>query len=220
MLPGHQPGRSFVLTTDDAGGLSPGAPVLFRGLAVGKGSGNPPCRGEGGAEGGTGKGARERQVEIPVLVEAKYADFVRKTSAFWQAGGLSVSMNGGLDVGLPSLQSLISGAVAFDTPEAFAGPPAGPDAIFRLYGSRDMAKAAPEGPVFAYFVRFPKAVGGLRARRAGDARRPANRPGRQSRARCRRRNRKHRHGGRDRHRCAGARSSSRQAKTRDQWARC
>ena len=103
----------------------------------------------------------KRQVEVPVLVEAKYADLIRQGSAFWQAGRLSVSMSAGLDVDLPSLQSLISGAVAFDTPEAFAGPPAGPDTVFRLYNSRDAAKAAPGGPVFPYFVRFPKAIGGL-----------------------------------------------------------
>jgi paraquat-inducible protein B len=71
-------------------------------------------------------------------------------------------MTGGLDVDLPSLQSILSGAIAFDTPDVFAGPPAGPDAVFRLYDNRDAAKAAPGGSVFAYFVRLPKAVGGLK----------------------------------------------------------
>ena len=112
---GHEPGRSFVLTTDDAGGLSPGAPVLFRGVEVGRvlGSRRSARR--------RARARRQGQVEIPVLIEAKYADLVRQGSAFWRAGGLSVSMAGGLDVDLPSLQSLISGAVAFDTPEAVRG---------------------------------------------------------------------------------------------------
>src|SRR3954447_24006796 len=35
VLPAWQPGKSFVLRTDDAGGISPGAPVLFRGVEVG-----------------------------------------------------------------------------------------------------------------------------------------------------------------------------------------
>jgi paraquat-inducible protein B len=158
VLPAYQPGRSFVLTSEDAGGLSPGAPVLFRGVEVGRVLGTRLAAAKGDvAQGDTAK----RQVEVSVLVEAKYADLVRQGSAFWQAGRLSVSMTGGLDVDLPSLQSLISGAVAFDTPEAFAGAPAGPETVFRLYGSRDAAKAAPGGPVFPYFVRFPKAIGGL-----------------------------------------------------------
>jgi paraquat-inducible protein B len=163
VLPADQPGRSFVLTADDAGGLSPGAPVLFRGVEVGRVLGTRLGTAPGGtAPGGiANRGAAKAKVEIPVLVEARYADLVRQDSAFWRAGGLSVSMAGGLDVDLPSLQSMISGAVAFDTPDLFARPPAGPDTAFRLYGNRDTAKAAPGGPVFAYFVRFPKAIGGL-----------------------------------------------------------
>jgi paraquat-inducible protein B len=153
VLPANEPGRSFVLVADDAGGLTPGASVLFRGVEVGRVLGSRLAA----ASADTAK----RQVEIPVLIEAKHADLVRRGSAFWRAGGVSVSTSGGLDVGLPSLQSLISGAVAFDTPDLFAGPPAGTDAAFRLYGNREAAKAAPGGPVFPYFVRFPKAVGGL-----------------------------------------------------------
>jgi paraquat-inducible protein B len=156
--PASQPGKSFVLRTDDAGGISPGAPVLFRGVEVGRVLGTRLATAKGGA---AQEDSAAEQVEIPVLVEAKYADLVRQGSAFWSAGGLSVSLSGGLDVEFPSLQSLMSGAVAFDTPVAFAGPPAGPDTVFRLYGGRDTAKAAPGGPVFAYFVRFPKAIGGL-----------------------------------------------------------
>jgi paraquat-inducible protein B len=159
VLPASQPGRSFVLRTDDAGGISPGAPVLFHGVEVGRVLGTRLAAAQGGAA--TGGAVQGGPVEVPVLVEAKYADFVRRSSAFWRAGGLSVSTGGGLDVNFPSLQSLISGAIAFDTPEAFAGPPAGPDTAFRLYADRDAAKAVPGGSVFAYFVRFPKAVGGL-----------------------------------------------------------
>lgn len=169
ILPASQPGRSLVLRTDDAGGISPGAPVLFRGIEVGRvlGTRLAAVQGDTAKENttqGDSKiqgGATTEPVEIPVLVEAKYADFVRQSSRFWRAGGLSVSMSGGLDVSFPSLQSLISGAIAFDTPDAFAGPPAGPDASFRLYRDRDAADAAPGGPVFAYFIRFPKAIGGL-----------------------------------------------------------
>jgi paraquat-inducible protein B len=166
--PAEQPGRNLVLTTDDAGGLSPGAPVLFRGVEVGRVLGARLAAKEGTAAGNVAKqgaakqGAANGQVEIPVLIDAKYADLVRQGSTFWRAGGLSVSMTGGLDVDLPSLQSILSGAIAFDAPDVFAGPPASPDAAFRLYASHDAAKAAPGGSVFAYFVRLPKAIGGLK----------------------------------------------------------
>lgn len=64
-------------------------------------------------------------------------------------------------VHLPSLQSVVSGAIAFETPEVFAGPPAGTNAVFPLYSSRDTAEAVARGPVFSYFIEFPEGVGGL-----------------------------------------------------------
>ncbi len=36
VLPAEEPGRRFILTADDATGLAPGAPVLYRGVEVGR----------------------------------------------------------------------------------------------------------------------------------------------------------------------------------------
>ena len=95
MLPANEPGRSLVLVTDDAGGTLAGRAGTVPRRRGRAGSGNPPWRGEGGrGQGGPAQGgSATEQVEIPVLVEAKYADFVRQGSAFWRAGGLSVSMS-------------------------------------------------------------------------------------------------------------------------------
>ncbi len=148
VLRAAQPGRRFILTADDASGLSRGAPVMYRGVDVGRvlGLRLDPSR----------KGA-----EIYVFVRQKDADLVRQATAFWRAGGVSVSMARGLDVNFRSLQTLISGGIAFETPEVLAGPPASPEASFPLYGSRAAAEAAVGGPVFSYFVDFPEGVGGL-----------------------------------------------------------
>jgi paraquat-inducible protein B len=148
VMPAYQPGRRFVLTATDAGGLSAGSSVLFRGVEVGRVL-------------GTRLDETNGLVEVPIVVDQKHADLVHQASAFWRAGGVSISMASGIDIDLPSLQSLISGAIAFDTPEVFAGPAARPEAVFPLYDSRDAAKAVPGGPVFPYFVQFPQAVGGL-----------------------------------------------------------
>lgn len=148
VLPTDQPGRRFILTADDATGLSPGAPVLYRGVAVGRVL-------------GLRLDNSKKQVEIYVFVKAEDADLVRQDTSFWRAGGVSVSMAQGLNVDLPSLQSLLSGAIAFEPPEVFAGSPAGPDASFPLYSSRDTAEAAAAGPAFSYFVEFPQGVGGI-----------------------------------------------------------
>ena len=148
VLPPDQPGRRFILTAGDATGLSPGAPVLYRGVAVGRVL-------------GLRLDESKKQAEIYVFVKAEDADLVRQGTSFWRVGGVSVSMAQGLNVHLPSLQTLLSGGIAFDTPEVFAGSPAGPDASFPLYSSRDTAEAAAGGPAFSYSVDFPKGVGGI-----------------------------------------------------------
>ena len=148
VLPADQPGRRFILTADDATGLSGGAPVLYRGVDVGRVL-------------GLRLDELRKQAEIYVFVRAKDDDLVQRDTAFWRAGGVSVSMAQGFNVHLPSLQTVLSGAIAFDTPEVFAGPPAGPDASFPLYSSRDTAEAVAGGPVFSYFIEFPEGVGGL-----------------------------------------------------------
>lgn len=141
-------GRSILLTAADAAGLSAGAPVKFRGVGVGRVTGVELA--------GTG-----REVRVRAHIREEHARLVREGSVFWQSGGVSVSTRGGIDVDLPSLPALVSGAVAFETPELFAGEAVGDGAEFPLHAGRDAAEAAAKGARFAYSVRFPRAVGGL-----------------------------------------------------------
>jgi paraquat-inducible protein B len=73
VLPAEQPGRRFILTADDATGLSPGAPVLYRGVEVGRIL-------------GLRLDESRKQAEIYVFVRAKDDDLVRRATAFWRAG--------------------------------------------------------------------------------------------------------------------------------------
>jgi paraquat-inducible protein B len=146
--PADQPGRHFILTAGDASGLARGAPILYRGVAVGRVL-------------GLRLDESRKQAEIYIFVKAADADLVRRDTEFWRAGRVSVSMAQGFNVHLPSLQTVLSGAIAFETPEIFAGPPASADAIFPLHSSRATAEAAASGPAFSYFIEFPKGVGGL-----------------------------------------------------------
>jgi paraquat-inducible protein B len=137
------PGRSFVLTADAASGLSSGGPVLFHGIKVGHIL-------------GTRLDKAKQQVKVRIFVEKKYAGLVTSSSVFWNAGGLSVSTTHGINVDLPSLASVLKGAVAFDTPGRFRGLPAKADASFTLYPGEDEAEAIPGGTRFAYSVAFPQ----------------------------------------------------------------
>ena len=143
-----EPGRSILLTAADAGGLSRGSPVLFRGLEVGRVIDLRLTE-------------SKRRVRIRALVGEEHAALVREGSVFWRAGGPSVSMRGGFDIDLPPLPALVSGAVAFETPEFFAGAPVEDGTTFELHPGRDSAEAAAKGTRFAYFVRFAGTVSGI-----------------------------------------------------------
>ena len=99
-----EPGKTFELRADRLGSLGPGAPVFWRDITVGEvlaydiGDGSGP-------------------VTVKVFVRAPYDGFVRQGSHFWNASGLSVNLGAeGLHVEVASLQAVLSGGVAFDTP--------------------------------------------------------------------------------------------------------
>ncbi len=141
------PGRVFDLTADAAEGLSAGAPVRFRGLQVGR---------------VLGVRFGDESVEVPVFVREQYAGLVRQASVFWRAGGLALSKGaGGLDVDLPSLGAIATGAVAFETPTVLEGPAAEDGASFTLYQTRDDASATDTGPRLSYALMFDQPAGGL-----------------------------------------------------------
>jgi paraquat-inducible protein B len=142
-------GRSFVLRAPQLGSLARGSTVFFRDLKVGY------------AE--TTKFLPDAAFAISVFIEAPYDRLVGDDTRFWNAGAFQVSLQGsGPQVQVPSLPSLIGGAVAFDTPglarhraEAASGH------TFTLYDSRETAEFAPAGNAVPYRVTFGADAGGL-----------------------------------------------------------
>ncbi len=131
-----EPGLQIVLHTDHLGGLDNGSPVFFRDLHVGD-----VLRYELSRDGKT--------VDVRVLIGSSHASLVRTNSRFWNAGGVELSLgSGGLDIKTESLQSILSGGVAFDSPAG--GDPAKNDDTFWLHGSR------------AAVAKTAKSHGGLR----------------------------------------------------------
>ena len=98
-------GRTFLLQTDRLGGLQVRAPVFYRDVKVGE------VETARLADDGAG-------VLIRIRVHRPYIDLVRTNTRFWNAGGspLQISLFGGSSQ-KRSLQSIITGAVGFATPE-------------------------------------------------------------------------------------------------------
>ena len=131
-------GRAFVLRTDRLGGLQVHAPVFYRDVKVGE------VEAVRLADDSTG-------VWIRIRVQTAYTNLVRTTTHFWNAGGspLQISLFGGGSQ-KKSLQSIITGAVAFATPEEVAEP-AADGAQFPLANDvdKDWLKWAPRIPINA-----------------------------------------------------------------------
>lgn len=143
-------GTGFVLHAARLGSLSKGAPVTYLGLEVGTVTRTHLDDG--------GNGFR-----VHVFVRAPYDKLVHDGSRFWNAGGVHISAGGGgLQASVGSLSSLLSGAVAFETPTAAAtGTPSKSGHRFTLYDNKAAAETAPSGPTQRYLLRFTGAVGGL-----------------------------------------------------------
>ena len=104
------PGLHLLLAADRLGSLDVGSPVLYRQVRVGS------------VQSFQLSGDR-REVLFDVHIEQDYAGLVNASTRFWNASG--ISLKGGLtgvEVKSESLQTLVLGGIALDTPERGAAP--------------------------------------------------------------------------------------------------
>jgi paraquat-inducible protein B len=131
-------GRSFILQTDKLGSLTAGAPVFYRELKVGQ------VESSRLADDATA-------VLVRIHIDAPYVDLVRTSTHFWNAGGFDFKVSLlGAQLKDTSLESLLTGGVAFATPDAEPLAPAAPDGgIFKLAteADKEWLKWAPKIPV-------------------------------------------------------------------------
>ena len=101
-------GRAYLLRTERLGGLQLHAPVFYRDMKVGE------VESARLADDATG-------VWVRIRVQRAYVNLVQTNTRFWNAGGspLQISLFGGSSQ-KKSLQSIITGAIGFATPEEAA----------------------------------------------------------------------------------------------------
>ncbi|MCP2069666.1 intermembrane transport protein PqiB [Pseudomonas laurylsulfatiphila] len=121
------PGLHLVLFTENLGSLEVGSPVLYKQVKVGSVQSYQFSR-------------TKKQLIIGVHIEKEYEDLVNASTRFWNASGITLSggLTGGIQVKSESLQSLMAGGIAFETPEAKA-PLQKRIPRFRLFASHDDA---------------------------------------------------------------------------------
>ncbi len=145
-----EPGRTFAVKAQRIGTLGPGAPVFYRDITVGEVLGYDIGDGTG-------------PVTVQLFIRAPYDNFVRKGTHFWNASGVSVQVGSeGVHVELASLQALLSGGVAFDSPKDQAGAvPSDAGTEFPLYNNYAEAEASGYATKQEFVTYFESSVRGL-----------------------------------------------------------
>ncbi|MGH6899377.1 MAG: intermembrane transport protein PqiB [Geminicoccaceae bacterium] len=146
------PGTQFVLRTDRLGSIGRGSPVYYHNIAVGQVLGYELAE-------------DKQDLVVNIFVDAPNDQLVRPGSRFWNASGVDVSLGAdGVEVSMESLQALLAGGIAFDTPDIDQpGEPAAAATAFPLFASlRDVTEAGYTERI-PYLVQFDGSVRGLRA---------------------------------------------------------
>ncbi|UUY10463.1 MlaD family protein [Pseudomonas sp. J452] len=102
------PGLHLVLFSDTLGSLEVGSPILYRQVKVGSIQSYQFAK-------------DQKRVVLGAHIEPEYAKLVNSSTRFWNASGISLTGGlSGIKVKSESLQSLLAGGVAFDTPNLSA----------------------------------------------------------------------------------------------------
>ena len=143
-------GTQYLLEADALGSVSPGSPIYFRGIPVGEVLGYELA-------------AEARRVYIHAFVKAPHDRLINVDTRFWNASGIGLSMGAdGIDVQIQSLQSLLTGGLAFETPsQALSLPPAKDGTLFTLYANRAAIGDADLTEKYPFLVSFDGSVRGL-----------------------------------------------------------
>ncbi|HSA82100.1 MAG TPA: MlaD family protein, partial [Geminicoccaceae bacterium] len=145
-------GRRYELHAARLGSVARGSPVYYRSVQVGQVLGYELAE-------------DQETLVIDIFVAAPHDQLVRDNSRFWNASGIDVSVGAeGVNVAVESLQALLAGGIAFDTPTiGRAGEPAAADTVFPLFESFRAVTESRYTEKVPYLVHFDGSVRGLRA---------------------------------------------------------
>jgi len=144
-------GSQFQLRAENLGSSSPGAPIFFHDIQVGRVLDFELDKDDEG-------------VVIDIFIQAPHHLRVRDTSRFWQLSGFEISLGAeGLDVKMESLSSLLTGGIAFDTPATAGGSsePSQPGTTFKLFKSFASIQEEKYVVTRPFLVNFDGSVRGL-----------------------------------------------------------
>ncbi|TMV79287.1 MCE family protein, partial [Thioclava sp. BHET1] len=118
-----QKGMRITLQLNDANQLSPGAPILYRGIDVGS-VGTPRVSRDG------------LHVLVDALIKEPYTKYITSASRFWADSGFGFNIGpNGFTLNVKNLSSIVEGSVSFDTIVS-GGQPVKTGQTFDLYATK------------------------------------------------------------------------------------
>ena len=145
------PGLHLTLVTDEAGSVSTGDQIYYRGLVAGRVE-------------STQFKAEQGEVHYTVFIDRPYDELVTTSTRFWNSSGITVDASAeGIALRVGALDSVLSGGVTFATlPELPPGEPVADGEEFRLHPSFSDVLADPYQAGTYFVVEVDGDVTGLR----------------------------------------------------------
>lgn len=147
-----EPGLRLTLRASGGAALTENAPILYRGIEVGR-IGKPVISDEGST------------AEAEAVIYAPHDRLINSATRFWDASGFSFSFGpGGAAVDFSSIASLVSGGITFDTMLS-GGTSVDPGARFTVFAEQSAAQSSifslNEGEALTLSVLFDENITGL-----------------------------------------------------------
>jgi paraquat-inducible protein B len=144
------PGLRLTLVAEDAGSLTAGSPIYYRGFEVGR------------VERRT-LDVDNRRIRFDVFIQEDYSDLVREGTCFWNTSGVDVTAGAdGFKLSTPSFQAMLSGGASFAVPKgAVSGGEVSDGRAFILYTDEDSARKSIFVPDRRCLLFFDQSVRGL-----------------------------------------------------------
>ena len=144
------PGRRLKLMADEAGSLTVGSPIFYRGFEVGRIESRTLDRAGSG-------------VSYEAFIQDKYRDLVKKNSRFWNTSGIDISAGAdGFKLRTPSFQAMLSGGATFGVGDGIEPSGAAEDGTtFTLFNSENEANEFAFNSTIKVVLLFDQSVRGL-----------------------------------------------------------
>ncbi len=152
LISAEDEGSRITLISDALGSVDSGSPIYYQGLLAGEVLGYDLA-------------SDAQSVYVYAFVRDPYDQLIRGNTRFWNVSGLDISLGAdGLEVRTASVQSLLFGGIAFETPNTTEPVPENiSDLVFTLYPDFQAIAEGAYARRLRYVLYFDSSVRGLNA---------------------------------------------------------